>query len=136
MARATELCQKLREHLAWMFSFVSTEYLIGELIPAFYTGDRVHTRTYGPHHLALLLISFGVGALVDLGRRPYHEEAQYYYGLALSAFNLPSVRIDPSIITVKCLHLMSIYNGLSGKESGLEDSFRFLNLACEVACDV
>ena len=136
MAKAMVLCQKLREHLAWMFSIVSRHYLIGELIPAFYTGDRVHARTFGPHHLALLLISFGIGALVDLDRRPYHEEAQYYYRLALSASNLQSVRINPSIVTVKCLHLMSIYNGLSGKESGLEDSFRLLNLAWEVALDV
>ena len=135
MERAMVLCKKLRE-LAWMFSIVSKQYLIGELIPAFYARDQVRARTYGPHHLALLLISFGIGALVDLDRRPYHEEAQHYYRLSLSALNLQSVRIHPSIITVKCLHLLSIYNGLSGKESGLEYSFRLLDLAWEVACEV
>jgi hypothetical protein len=136
MARATTLCQNLRKHLAWMFSIVSIQYLIGELIPAFYTPDRVHPRTYGPHDLALLLISFGIGALVDLNLPPYHEEAQYYYRLALSAVNLQSIQTSPSIVTIKCLHLMSIYNGLSGKESGLEDSFSLLNLAWKVALKV
>jgi hypothetical protein len=119
-----------------MFSIVSEQYLIDELIPAFYTRDRAQTRTYGPHDLALLLISFGIGAIVDLDLPPYGEESQHYYRLALSAVNLQSVQINPSIVTVKCLHLMSIYNGLSGNESAFELSFRLLNLAWEVALDV
>ena len=135
-ARATALCQNLRKNLAWMFSIVSKQYLIGELIPAFYTPGQVHPGTYGPHDLALLLISFGIGALVDLDLPPYHEEAENYYRLALSAVNLQPALINPSIVTVKCSHLMSIYNGLSGKESGLEDSFRLLDFAWKVALKV
>jgi hypothetical protein len=82
------------------------------------------------------LVSFGVGALVDLDLPPYHEEAQYYYRLAVSAANLQMVQIHPTIITVKCLHLMSLYSGLSSEESSVEDSFRLLDIAWKVALNV
>jgi hypothetical protein len=119
-----------------MFSIVSRQYLIGELIPAIYTQNRIHGRTYGPHELALLLITLGIGVFVDLNLPPYHEDAEHYYRLARSAVSLQSVLTQPSIATVKCLHLMSIYNGMSGKASNLEDSYCHLNLAGHVALRV
>ncbi|KIM79207.1 hypothetical protein PILCRDRAFT_74553 [Piloderma croceum F 1598] len=136
MARATELCETLLEHLTWMFSIVSRQYLIGELIPAVYTQNRIHGQMYGPHDLALLLIALGIGVFVDLNLPPYHEEAEYYYRLARSVVSLQSVLTRPSIATIKCLHLMSIYNGMSGNASNLEDSYRLLNLAGHVALGV
>jgi hypothetical protein len=136
MARATALCETLLEHLTWMFSIVSRQYLIGELIPAVYAPNRTHARTYGPHDLALLLIALGIGALVDLNLQPYHAEAQHYYRLARSAVGLQSVLCSRSAVTVKCLHLMSIYNGMSGKESNLEHSYSLLNFAGQVALGV
>jgi hypothetical protein len=96
----------------------------------------MHPRTYGPHDLALLLIALGIGALVDLNLTPYHAEAQHYYRLARSAVSLQSVLTRRSIVTVKCLHLMSIYNGMSGKESNLEHSYSLLNFAGQVALGV
>lgn len=122
--------------MTWMFSIVSSQHLIGELIPAVYSQNRTHARTYGPHDLALLLIAFGIGALVDLNLSPYHAEAQHYYRLARSAVGLQSVLTTQSIVTVKCLHLMSIYNGMSGKESNLEHSYSLLNFANQVALGV
>ena len=119
-----------------MFSIVSRQYLIGELIPAMYTQNRIHGRTYGPHELALLLITLGIGVFVDLNLPPYHEDAGHYYRLARSVVSLQSVLTQPSIATVKCLHLMSIYNGMSGKASNLEDSYCLLNLAGHVALRV
>jgi len=136
MARATALCEMLLEHLTWMFSIVSRQHLIGELIPAVYARNRTRTRTYGPHDLALLLIALGIGALVDLNLEPYDAEAQHYYRLAQAAVGLQSVLASRSIVTIKCLHLMSIYNGMSGKESNLEHSYSLLNFAGQVALGV
>ncbi|KAJ6588378.1 hypothetical protein B0H19DRAFT_922527 [Mycena capillaripes] len=130
MERAIVLCDTFLEHLSWMFHIVSRRQLIDELIPAIYKQVRV---SYGPHELAVLLVTLGIGALVDLNLQPYNLEAQHYYRLALAALGLQSVMTEPSIVTVKTLHLMSIYNGLSGKESNMEASYGFLDMASQVA---
>lgn len=138
MSRATALCETLLGNMTWMFSIVSNQHIIGELIPAVYSHLRIPStpRTYGPHDLALLLIVIGIGALVDLSLPPYHPEAQHYYRLARAAIGLQSVLTHRSVVTVKCLHLMSIYNGMSGKESNLENSYSLLNFAGQIALAV
>ena len=129
VARATALCETLLEHLTWMFSIVSRQHLIGELIPAVYMRNRAHSPAYGPHDLALLLITLGIGVLVDLNLPPYHAEAQHYYRLARAAIGLQSVLTRRSIVTIKCLHLMSIYHAMTGDGSDFKDSHRLLNSA-------
>lgn len=109
---------------------------MGDLIPAVYMRSPNEPRIYGSHDLALLLIAIGLGALVDLKMRPYDPEAQHYFRLARSALGLQSILTTRSIVTVKALHLMSIYNGMSGKESNLEHSYSLLNFAVEVALAV
>ncbi|KAJ7253061.1 hypothetical protein B0H12DRAFT_1017793 [Mycena haematopus] len=131
--RAIVLCDTFLEHLSWMFHIVSQRELIDELIPAIYKQVR---STYGPHELALLLITLGIGALVDLNLQPYNLEAQHYYRLAQAAVGLQSVMKEASVVTIKTLHLMSIYNGLSGKESNMEASYGFLDMASQVALRV
>ncbi|KAJ7747903.1 hypothetical protein DFH07DRAFT_747477 [Mycena maculata] len=130
LERAIVLCDTFLEHLSWMFHIVSRRQLVAELIPAIYKQTRV---TYGPHELAVLLITLGIGALVDLNLQPYNLEAQHYYRLAKAALSLQSVMTEPSIVTIKTLHLMSIYNGLSGKESNMEASYGLLDMASQVA---
>ena len=138
ISRATTLCETLLGNMTWMFSIVSRQHIIGELIPEVYNHLRVPSipRSYGPHDLALLLVTIGIGALVDLTLAPYHPEAQHYYRLARAALGLQSVVTYPSVVTVKCLHLMSIYNGMSGKESNLENSYLLLDFAGQVALAV
>ncbi|EEB93484.1 hypothetical protein MPER_07849, partial [Moniliophthora perniciosa FA553] len=104
--------------------------IVGRIIPSVYKQNGL---PYGPHQLALMLVVLGIGALVDLNLEPYNLEAQHYYRLARAAMALQSVLTQPSIVTVKALHLMSIYNGMSGKESNLEQSYALLNLAGQVA---
>ncbi|KAJ7704352.1 hypothetical protein B0H17DRAFT_921443 [Mycena rosella] len=128
--RAIDLCDTFLEHLSWMFHIVSRRQLVDELIPAIYKQVRV---SYGPHELAVLLITLGIGALVDLDLQPYNLEAQHYYRLAQAALTLQSVMTEPSVVTIKTLHLMSIYNGLSGKESNMEASYGLLDMASQVA---
>ncbi|KAJ7507209.1 hypothetical protein B0H11DRAFT_1970739 [Mycena galericulata] len=130
LERAIILCDTFLEHLSWMFHIVSRRQLVDELIPAIYKQARV---SYGPHELAVLLITLGIGALVDLNLQPYNLEAQHYYRLAKAALSLQSVFTEPSFVTIKTLHLMSIYNGLSGKESNMEASYGLLDMASQVA---
>ncbi|KAL0575347.1 hypothetical protein V5O48_006626 [Marasmius crinis-equi] len=128
--RAIALCDTFLEHLSWMFHIVSRQEVVGRLIPAVYKQSDI---PYGPHQLSLMLVVLGIGALVDLELEPYNLEAQHYYRLARAALVLQSVLSEASIVTVKAVHLMSIYNGMSGKESNLENSYALLNLAGQIA---
>ncbi|KAG5639732.1 hypothetical protein H0H81_000012 [Sphagnurus paluster] len=128
--RAIEVCETFMEHLTWMFQIVTRRQVIKELIPAIY---KQVDASYGPHELALLLIVLGIGTLVDLSQPPYSLEAQHYYKLSRAALALQPVLAEQSMITIKVLHLMSIYNGMSGKESNLEQSYALLDLASQVA---
>ncbi|KZP29231.1 hypothetical protein FIBSPDRAFT_727667 [Athelia psychrophila] len=144
LPRATRLCETLLANLTWMFSIVSHRHLVGELIPAIYLRPPAPTPSapsasspiYGPHDLALLLIALALGALIDLGERPYGEEAQHYYRLARAALGLESILEKRSVTTVKALHLMSAYCGMSGEEGNLEHCYSLLNMAGEVALAV
>ncbi|RDB23841.1 putative transcriptional regulatory protein C1F7.11c [Hypsizygus marmoreus] len=127
---AIYLCDTFLEHLSWMFHIVSRQQMVKELIPMVY---RQVDITYGPHDLALMLIVLGIGSLVDLNLQPYNLEAQHYYRLARAAVALQPVLGEQSVVTIKVLHLMSIYNGMSGKESNLEQSYALLDLASQVA---
>ncbi|KAF8958939.1 hypothetical protein BDZ97DRAFT_1428180 [Flammula alnicola] len=128
--RAITLCDTFLEHLSWMFHIVSRHKLVNELIPIIYKQNPV---LYGPHDLALLLIVLGIGSLVDLNLPPYNLEAQHYYRLSRATLALQPVLGAQSMVTIKVLHLMSIYNGMSGKESNLEQSYVLLDLAGQVA---
>ena len=121
MERAIALCDILLARLVWMFSIVSRDYLVDELIPAVYYPNRMHSRTCSPHDLAILLTALAIGVLVDPDLEPYNEAAQLYIRLAWSAAG--SLRAVPTIATVKCLNLMSIYHGMAGNKS---DSHRLL----------
>ncbi|KAG6864818.1 hypothetical protein C0991_006939 [Blastosporella zonata] len=131
--RAIYLCETFMEHLTWMFQIVTRQQVIKELIPAIYKQSRV---SYGPHDLALMLIVLGIGTLVDLNLSPYSLEAQHYYRLSRAALALQPVLGQQSIVTIKVLHLTSIYHGMSGKESNLEQSYALLDLASQVALKI
>ncbi|KIY70219.1 hypothetical protein CYLTODRAFT_371322 [Cylindrobasidium torrendii FP15055 ss-10] len=129
LQRAHALVDTFLEHLSWMFHIVSRKQM-RDLAEIIYKKEEVE---YGPHDLALLLVVLGVGAMVDLDLPPYSAEAQHYYKLAQAALCLQPLLIEESFVSVKVIHLMSIYNGLSGKEENLETSSTLLSLAMQVA---
>ncbi|THH07873.1 hypothetical protein EW145_g3096 [Phellinidium pouzarii] len=106
------------EQAAWLFRSVSRQQLIDEMLPVLYrrvppSPAHEHGGNYdGPHALALLLMTFAVGTLVDLRHEPYSMEADHYYQLAKAAITLQSVLERPELVTVQALHLMSIYNAM------------------------
>jgi len=114
MERAISLCKILLRRLVWMFSIVSKKYLLKTLIPAVYNPNRMDSLAGSPHDLALLLTALAIGVLVDIRLGPHNEAAQLYIRLAWLAAG--SLRAVPTIATVKCLHLMSIYHGMVGNK--------------------
>lgn len=132
LERADALCRIFVENLSWMFKIVSLDYLTKELLPAIYiypTTKPSRDDFYGVHDLALFLIVLSVGALVDPTQQPYNLEAQRYYVMAQAAAGMLSILESNSLSTVKFLHLLSVYNGMSGKESNLSNTYGLLNLA-------
>ena len=124
------------ENLSWMFQIVSLNYLTKELLPSIYiypTTRRSRNDFYGVHDLALLYIVLAVGALVYLNLQPYNIEAKRYYVMGRAAAGMLSIMEANSLSTVRFLHLLSIYNGMSGKESKLSNTYALLNLASVMA---
>lgn len=132
--RAKYLVENCLEQLSWMFQFFSRKHLIFELIPLVYRQES--DGEYGPHDLALLMITMAIGALVDEQLPPYNLEAQHYYQLVQAAVSIQKLLVEESLTTVKVLHLMSIYNGMSGRESNIELCYNLLNLAAQSAIRV
>ncbi|KAJ3798734.1 fungal-specific transcription factor domain-containing protein [Lentinula aff. detonsa] len=97
----------------------------------------VGTDYSGPHDLALLFIVFALGALVEpypstsdspngsspnsnlstgIASRPSPSSlGEHYHQLAQASLSLQPVLEKPSIVTIQSLHVMSIYNAMSGE---------------------
>lgn len=63
LEHAVALCDNFFQHLSWMTSIVSRDYVVGTLIPRVY---KHALGRYGSHDLSLVLIIFGLGASVNL----------------------------------------------------------------------
>ncbi len=125
--RACELAESYVTHAAWLFRSVPRTQLFDEMIPHFYkqvAGEDtpLPSGDYGsPHELALLLLCFAIGALVDLKQNPYNSEADHYCQLAQAAMCLRPVLSNPTLVTIQALHLHSIYVAMVGNEQGGQD---------------
>ncbi|TDL15877.1 hypothetical protein BD410DRAFT_777607 [Rickenella mellea] len=152
--RAQILAGVYLENAAWLFRAVSPEQLMEELLPVIYkrtsgtpgqqgqvpVQDELYpANTYsGPHDLALLLMIFSLGALVDLQQEPYNAEAEHYYHLAKAAITLQNVLEKPEMATIQALHLMSIYSAMyqtdvAGHETNMEMSWSLIRLCVQLA---
>ncbi|KAG1861205.1 fungal-specific transcription factor domain-containing protein [Suillus subalutaceus] len=136
--RAVSLCETFLKSLSWTFQIVSRQQIIDDLIPLIYRLGIKSSKQphYGPHDLALLFSVLAVGALFDPALPPYNSEARHYQKLARAALGLQSIFSKRSIVTIKVLHLMSMYYGMSGVESNAELCYSFLNLAGQVALQI
>ncbi|OAX35675.1 hypothetical protein K503DRAFT_773227 [Rhizopogon vinicolor AM-OR11-026] len=138
--RARYLAQTYLEQAAWLFRSVSREQLMEELLPVYYSSSpmKPSDEPKGDHELALLLLVFAVGALVDLQQGPSNPEAEHYHQLARAAICLQPVLEKPSLITIQAIHLLSIYNAMSGnelsaKETSMETTWSLLSLAAHLS---
>ncbi|KAG2159403.1 uncharacterized protein EDB93DRAFT_1075422 [Suillus bovinus] len=136
--RAILLCETFLKSLSWVFPIISRQYVIGHLIPLIYRTEipSLESSHYGPHELALLFSALAIGALFDPDLPPYNAEARHYQRVARAAMCLQSVFSERSMATIKALHLMSMYYGMSGIEDNTELCYSCLNLASQAALQV
>lgn len=121
--RALFLGETYFEQVAWIFHGVTRVQLIDEMLPILYRrrpSDSGADDYNGPHDLALLFVVFAVAALVE--RDPSHAHAEHLHQISRVALSLQPVLEKPSIVTIQTLHLMSIYNAMSGNEEASETS--------------
>ncbi|KAK0209958.1 fungal-specific transcription factor domain-containing protein [Desarmillaria ectypa] len=122
---------------SWIFHGVSREQ-VDEMLPVIYrkqsssSSDEDYT---GPHDVALLFVVLAIGSLVD-GERGA-EQAARFHQVSKAAICLQSVLEKPSIVTVQCLHLMSIYNAMNGGDAAngttMETTWSLTHLAVHLA---
>ncbi|KIM59951.1 hypothetical protein SCLCIDRAFT_26905 [Scleroderma citrinum Foug A] len=130
--RAEYLVKTYLEQAGWFFRSVTPEQIMGENFPEYY---HTHIPTDDkPHQLALLFVVFAIGALVDLNQAPGNTEAERFDRVARAAMCLRSVIERPSFETIQALHLLSIYNAMSGNESAgretsMETTWSLVSLA-------
>ena len=124
------------EQAGWFFRSVTPEQIMGENFPEYY---HTHIPTDDkPHQLALLFVVFTIGALVDLNQVPGNTEAECFHHVARAAICLRSVIEKPSFETIQALHLLSIYNALSGnelagQETSMETTWSLVSLAAHLS---
>ncbi|KAH7909940.1 fungal-specific transcription factor domain-containing protein [Hygrophoropsis aurantiaca] len=138
--RANYLAETYLTQAAWLFRGVARDQIVDELLPIYYR--RGHT---GPadehksaHDLALLFLIFAIGALVDLAQEPSNPEAEHYHQIARAAICLQPVLEKPSLVTIQALHLLSVYNAVSGnelsaKETSMETTWSLIILAAHLS---
>ncbi|KAF9493817.1 hypothetical protein BDN71DRAFT_1590785 [Pleurotus eryngii] len=145
--RAISLCNTYFEQAGWLFHGVTKEQVYEDMLPAIYrqksaTSSPSSSFSYpgseeytGPHDLALLFIMLAVGALVESD--PKAEEAEHLHQISMAALGLQSVLEKPSIVTVQALHLMSIYNAMSGSDltsdTSMEMTWSLIYLAAHLS---
>ncbi|EKM56701.1 uncharacterized protein PHACADRAFT_183301 [Phanerochaete carnosa HHB-10118-sp] len=138
--RAVQLCRILLEHMSWMFQIVTFQQFTQDLMPTVYTADGPDSTpgpsTCGSHDLALFFGVLTIGALIDLSLPPYNSQAQLYYVLCRCALALESPMARASLSTVKAYHFISLYNGMSGRESNMSNTYTILNFSSRIAMKI
>ncbi|KAI6154371.1 fungal-specific transcription factor domain-containing protein [Pisolithus thermaeus] len=138
--RALYLTETYAEQASWLFQSVSKNQILLELLPAYYVNGASHITQTGnnPHRLCLLFLVFAIGALLDPNQELENVEADRYHQAARAAICLRSVMEKPSLETIQALHLLSLYNAVSGnevtgKETSMETSWSLVTLAAHLA---
>ncbi|KAI6118608.1 fungal-specific transcription factor domain-containing protein [Pisolithus croceorrhizus] len=137
--RALYLTEAYLEQATSLFQSVSEDQISSELLPAYYVNGVPHVQqAENPHQLALLFLVFAIAALLSANQEPGNVEAECYHKVACTAIRLQSVTEKPSLETIQALHLLSIYNTVSGdesvgKETSMETSWSLVAVAAYLA---
>ncbi|KAF8798672.1 hypothetical protein BYT27DRAFT_7203268 [Phlegmacium glaucopus] len=135
--RTLALCETYFEQVAWNFRGVTRMQVIDDMLPVIYNRQPApFGEDYsGPHDLALLFVVMAIGALV--GQEPSKALGEHYHQISRVAISLQPVLEKPSIVTIQTLHLMSIYNAMSGSdlksETSMEMTWSLVTLASHLS---
>ncbi|KAG9313263.1 hypothetical protein JVU11DRAFT_6728 [Chiua virens] len=138
--RASYLTQTYCEQAGWLYHGVSKDQIVDELLPIYYSNGplKASDDNKSAHELALLFLVFAMGALVDLTQDPANAEAEHYHQISRAAICLQPMLEKPSLVTIQALHMLSIYNAMSGnelsaKETSMETTWSLIVLAAHLS---
>ncbi|KAI6020864.1 hypothetical protein PISMIDRAFT_466599 [Pisolithus microcarpus 441] len=139
--RARYLTKTYLEQAIPLFQSVSKDQISSELLPAYYVDGVPHVTQLGnPHQAGLLFLIFAIAISLDPNYGPgnLEAEAELYHEVVRATICFPSVIAKPSLETIQALHLLSIYNTVSGneltgKQMSMETSWVLVKLAAHVA---
>ncbi|KAI5992558.1 hypothetical protein EDC04DRAFT_2586962, partial [Pisolithus marmoratus] len=119
---------------------VSKDYILTELLPAYYANNVLHITQAGNnrHRLGLLLLIFAIGALLDPDQKPGNTDAERYHQAACTTICFQSMMAKPSLEDIQLLRLRYLYNNVSsnelaGSETSMETSWSLVALAAQLA---
>jgi hypothetical protein len=132
-SRAQALADTYFEQVYWIFRGVTQAQVKDDMLPVIYHKQQpTPGEDYSsPHDLALVFMIFAIGALVQ--PEPSNGEGEHFHQLARAALGLQPVLEKPSIVTIQALHLISIYNAMSGSDlkndTSMEITWNLITLA-------
>lgn len=135
--RAITLVDTYYEQVSWIFHGVVRSQLTEDTLPVLYNKQPpTPGEDYSsPHDLALTFMIFAIGALVQA--EPSNAEAEHFHQLARAALALQPVLEKPSVVTIQSLHLISIYNAMSGSDlkndTSMEMTWSLITLASHLS---
>ncbi|KDR81325.1 hypothetical protein GALMADRAFT_116293 [Galerina marginata CBS 339.88] len=135
--RTLALCETYFDQVSWIFRGVTRVQLIEDMLPVIYKRNAapVGEDYSGPHDLALLFVILAMGAI--LGQEPSNSLGEHFHQISRAAISLQPVLEKPSIVTIQALHLMSIYNAMSGSdlksETSMEMTWSLITLAAHLS---
>ncbi|KAF8991889.1 fungal-specific transcription factor domain-containing protein [Cyathus striatus] len=137
---ALGLCSTYFDQVSWLFRGVSRQQLIDDMLPTIYgRALPLPGEDYSsPHDLSLLFSIFAIGSLV--APEPSNAQGEHYMQIAKAALGMQPVLEKPSLVTIQTLHLMSIYNAMSGSdlksETSMEVTWSLVTLASHLSMTI
>lgn len=148
---AISLCNTYFTQVSWLHRGVTQSQLLEEMLPMIYhlpspspASGEEQARS-GPHDLALLFIVLAIGSLLSSPASSSPNTAtananalgEHYHQISRAALALQPVLEKPSIVTIQALHLLSIYNAMSGSdlnsETSMEMTWSLVTLAAHLS---
>ncbi|KAJ3502601.1 hypothetical protein NLJ89_g8811 [Agrocybe chaxingu] len=138
--RTIALCETYFDQCGWLYKGTTRTQIMDDMVPVIYRQQAaLPGEDYGgPHDLALLFIVLAIGALVGNSQEPSNAaQGEHFHQISRAALALQPVLEKPSIVTIQCLHLMSIYSAMSGgdmkSETSMEMAWSLITLSCHLS---
>ncbi|KIY61576.1 hypothetical protein CYLTODRAFT_495190 [Cylindrobasidium torrendii FP15055 ss-10] len=133
--RAVTLCKLYVEHSTWLFHGLMEDQLMDELLPDIFNRAQSNDEATRPHDLSLLFVVFAIGELSEA--EPNQARAEHFYQISRAAISLQPMLEKPSMSTIQALHIMSVYNAMSGSDlstdTSMEMTWSLVSLAAHLS---
>lgn len=141
--RASALIEAYLENISWIHRVIDREQIVEDLVPRVYwrrrssrNNDANGVTMTDPHMLSTLLGVFACGAVADLTRSPWNEEAELYHNLAWTAVSLRPVFDGANLHTVQTLSLLGTYDVFSCRKTSLDGTWKLIGFCMSLASSV